>query len=79
MVEPCERDAQLMRSSLFGGSLNLNTLIEVACTRPSSELLLIKHCYQTRYNSDLEKDLTMKINGGFKEVICYLLMLDIST
>ncbi|GMJ12931.1 annexin 2 [Hibiscus trionum] len=69
MAEPHERDAQLMRQSLFGGSLNLNTLIEVACTRPSSELLRIKHCYQTRYKSDLEKDLTQKINGGFKEIL----------
>ncbi|MBA0854849.1 hypothetical protein Goshw_005884 [Gossypium schwendimanii] len=73
MVEPYERDAQLLRHSLFGGSLNLNTLIEVACTRPSSELLQIKHCYQTQYKSDLEKDLTMKISGGFKEILVTVL------
>ncbi|XVF67190.1 hypothetical protein PTKIN_Ptkin10aG0100400 [Pterospermum kingtungense] len=74
MVEPHERDAQLMRHSLFGGScLNLNILIEVACTRPSSELIRIKHAYQTRYNSDLEKDLTMKVNGGFKEILVAVL------
>ncbi|KAK8627032.1 hypothetical protein V6N13_134661 [Hibiscus sabdariffa] len=73
MAEPHERDAQLMRHSLFGVSLNLNTLIEVACTRSSSELIRIKHCYQTRYKSDLEKDLTMKINGGFKEILLAVL------
>ncbi|XVE66531.1 hypothetical protein DITRI_Ditri08aG0086700 [Diplodiscus trichospermus] len=73
MVEPHERDAQLMRHSLFGGSLNLDTLIEVACTRPSSELLRIKHAYQNRYNSDLEQDLTIKINGGFKEIMLAVL------
>ncbi|XWS68315.1 hypothetical protein CRYUN_Cryun04dG0079800 [Craigia yunnanensis] len=73
MVEPRERDAQLMRHSLFGRSLDLNILIEVACTSPSSELLGIKHAYQTRYNSDLEIDLTMKVNGGFKEILLAVL------
>ncbi|EOX98827.1 Annexin-like protein [Theobroma cacao] len=73
MVEPHERDAQMIRHSLFGGSLNLNIIIEVACTRPSSELLRIKHAYQSRYNSDLEKDLTMRVNGGFKEILLAVL------
>ncbi|XP_021296836.1 annexin D2-like [Herrania umbratica] len=73
MVEPHERDAQMIRHSLFGGSLNLNIIIEVACTRPSSELLQIKHAYQSRYNSDLEKDLTMRVNGGFKEILLAVL------
>ncbi|XWS39706.1 hypothetical protein CRYUN_Cryun18bG0078000 [Craigia yunnanensis] len=46
---------------------------EVQQKEPSSELLKIKHAYQTRYNSDLEKDLTMKVNGGYKEIMLAVL------
>ena len=71
MIEPRERDAEIVRNSLFGNgsSVNLNTLIEIACSRPSSELQCIKQAYRSRYNSDLEQDVTTKINSGFKEVI----------
>lgn len=71
MIEPQERDAEIVRNSLFGNgsSVNLNTLIEIACSRPSSELQCIKQAYRSRYNSDLEQDVTTKINSGFKEVI----------
>lgn len=68
MIDPQERDAEIMRNSLFGGSVNLSTLIEIACTRPSSELHCIKQTYRSKYNSDLEQDITNKISGGFKEV-----------
>ncbi|XP_041011743.1 annexin D2-like isoform X2 [Juglans microcarpa x Juglans regia] len=67
MIEPQERDAEITRNSLFGGSVNLNTLIEIACTRPSSELQCIKQTYRSRYNSELEQDVTAKVRGGFKE------------
>lgn len=73
MNEPQERDAEIMRNSLFGGVVNLNTLIEIACTRPSSELQCIKQTYRSRYNSDIEQDVTGKINGGFKEILLAVL------
>jgi hypothetical protein len=69
MIEPQERDAEIMRNSLFGGStVNLNAFVEIACSRPSQELQCIKQTYRSRYSSDLEQDVTAKINGGFKEV-----------
>ncbi|KAJ7968179.1 Annexin-like protein [Quillaja saponaria] len=73
MREPQERDAEIMRNSLFGGNLNLNTLIEIACTRPSSELMCIKQSYRSWYNSDLEQDVNVKINGGYKEILLAVL------
>ena len=71
MAEPQERDAEILRNSLFGGSVNVNTLVEIACSRPSEELQRITQVYRSRYNSDLEHDVTAKINGGFKEVTTY--------
>ncbi|KAE8009160.1 hypothetical protein FH972_005612 [Carpinus fangiana] len=73
MAEPQERDAEIMRNSLFGGSLNVNTLVEIACSRPSEELQRIKQAYRSRFNSDLEQDVTAKINGGFKEILLAVL------
>ncbi|KAG6711125.1 hypothetical protein I3842_05G037600 [Carya illinoinensis] len=73
MIEPQERDAEITRNSLFGGSVNLNTLIEIACTRPSSELQCIKQTYRSRYNSELEQAVTTKVSGGFKEILLAVL------
>ncbi|KAF3968257.1 hypothetical protein CMV_007830 [Castanea mollissima] len=75
MIEPRERDAEIVRNSLFGNgsSVNLNTLIEIACSRPSSELQCIKQVYRSRYNSDLEQDVTTEINSGFKEILMAIL------
>ncbi|KAE8721797.1 RNA-binding CRS1 / YhbY domain protein isoform 1 [Hibiscus syriacus] len=50
MVEPHERDAQLMRHSLFGGNLNLNTLIEIL-------LAVLRSC--RNYGSKADMSLAM--------------------
>ncbi|KAF8405988.1 hypothetical protein HHK36_008068 [Tetracentron sinense] len=71
--ESQERDAETIRNALYGGSLNLNTLIETVCTRPSLELQSIKQAYRSRYNSDIEQDVALKINGGFKEILLAVL------
>lgn len=62
------RDAEILRSSLFGGSVNLNTVVEIICTRSSYELHCIREHYRSRYQSDAEKDVSMKISGSFSEV-----------
>ncbi|KAF7842601.1 annexin D2-like [Senna tora] len=73
MCESHVRDAEIMRKSLMEGSLNLNTLIEVACTRSSYDLICIKHTYRSRYNSDLDREVYTKINGGYKEILLAVL------
>lgn len=72
MSKPQERDAEIMRHSLFGGRINLHNLIEVACTRSSLELHFIKQAYNSRFNSNLEQDMGTKLNSGFKEVTLIL-------
>lgn len=71
--EPQERDAEMMRNSIYGGSVNLNTLIEIACTRSSSELQAIKQAYSSLYNSNIDQDVALKVNGGFKEILLAIL------
>ena len=73
--EPQERDAELMRDSLFGwNKVNLNVLIELLCTRSSSQLSSIKQAYCNRYGSNIEQDVSQKISGNFKEVLCIRLL-----
>ncbi|XP_010261245.1 PREDICTED: annexin D6-like [Nelumbo nucifera] len=69
MSEPQERDAEIVRFALFGGDVDLSTLTEIVCTRPSKDLHSIKQAYRPRYNSDLEHDVSLKIGGGFREIL----------
>ncbi|KAK9286681.1 hypothetical protein L1049_015082 [Liquidambar formosana] len=73
MNEPQERDAEIMRNSLSGGRVNLSILIEIACTRLSSELQCIKQAYHSRYSCDIEQDVTLKVSGGFREILLAVL------
>ncbi|CAK9135423.1 unnamed protein product [Ilex paraguariensis] len=69
MSEPQDRDAEIVREALFGGRVNLNVLIEVVCTRSSSQLHSIKQAYRVHYNSQIEQDIAQKITGSFKEIL----------
>ncbi|XP_020082878.1 annexin D7-like isoform X2 [Ananas comosus] len=61
--EPSNLDAEITREALFGTALNTDVLIEIICTRSSSELVSTKQAYQARYNSNLERDVSFKINA----------------
>ncbi|PIA39163.1 hypothetical protein AQUCO_02700382v1 [Aquilegia coerulea] len=69
MSEPYERDAEIVRDVLSGARVDLNTLIEIICTRSSLELQSIKQAYRSQYNSDIEQDVSLKVHGGFKEIL----------
>ncbi|OVA03122.1 Annexin [Macleaya cordata] len=73
LSEPNERDAEILRNAVFGPSVNLGTVVEILCSRPSLELHSVKQVYLSRYNSDIEQDLALKINGGFKEILIAVL------
>ncbi|XP_042515951.1 annexin D2-like isoform X2 [Macadamia integrifolia] len=73
MSEPQTRDAEIVRSVLFGGNLDISTLIEIVCARPSLELQSIKQAYRSQYNSDIEQDFSLKIKGDFKEILLAVL------
>ncbi|XP_042495746.1 annexin D7-like [Macadamia integrifolia] len=67
------RDAEIVRGLLIGGNVDLNSLIEMVCTRTSLELQSIKKAYHSLYNSDMEQDLSLSIKGGFKEILSAIL------
>lgn len=71
--EPHERDAEIVRGALFGSSLDVDTLTEVICTRPSTELRNVREAYRSRYMSGLDEDVSFKINGSLKEVLLAVL------
>ncbi|XP_058099949.1 annexin Gh1-like [Magnolia sinica] len=74
MSEPHKRDAEIVRGSLSStSSMDLNTLIEVVCTRSPSELQSIRQAYRARYGSDVEQDITRRRNGNLKEVLLAIL------
>ncbi|KAK9134314.1 hypothetical protein Syun_013644 [Stephania yunnanensis] len=73
MREPRELDAEIVRDSLFGTRVDLNTLIEVVCTRDSAELQAVKQAYHSRYNLDIEQDVSLKASGNFKEILLAVL------
>ena len=69
--EPQDWEAEIVRDAPFGGRVDLNAVIEVACSRSSLELHSLKQVYRLRYNSDVEQDITLKTLVGFKEVYAY--------
>ena len=66
--EPHERDAEIARGALFGGIVDVDTLTEIICTRPSTELRAVRQAFRALYNSNVEQDITLKTNGNLKEV-----------
>ncbi|XP_043720969.1 annexin D8-like [Telopea speciosissima] len=73
MSEPQARDAEIVRTVLIGGNVDMNTLIEMVCTRLSLMLQSIKQGFLSLYNSDMEQDLSHNIKGGFKEILLAVL------
>ncbi|KAK3011244.1 hypothetical protein RJ639_010699, partial [Escallonia herrerae] len=67
--EAQEHDAAIARDAMFGWRVNLRNLIEVVCTRSSSDLNSIKQAYRVRYSSNFEQDIASKTAGSYKEVL----------
>ncbi|KAF0913201.1 hypothetical protein E2562_020364 [Oryza meyeriana var. granulata] len=67
--EPCVRDADIARDALFGRRLDGDVLIEVVCTRPSGEVVLMKQAYQARYSASLEREVSSRTSGSLNEVL----------
>ncbi|KAJ8619170.1 hypothetical protein MRB53_015356 [Persea americana] len=71
--EPHERDAEIARGALFGGIVDVDTLTEIICTRPSTELRAVRQAFRALYNSNVEQDITLKTNGNLKELLVAVL------
>ncbi|XXG61179.1 hypothetical protein AAC387_Pa04g2895 [Persea americana] len=71
--EPHEREADIVRGALFSGIVDVDTLTEIICTRPSTELRAVRQAFHALYNSNVEQDITLKTNGHLKELLVAVL------
>ncbi|KAF3324318.1 annexin D7-like protein [Carex littledalei] len=73
-IEPCNRDADLIKEALFAHTPNINMITEIICTRPSSQIVSLKRAYQAQYNTSIDHDVSNKTNGTMKEVLLAILI-----
>ncbi|XP_020255451.1 annexin D7-like [Asparagus officinalis] len=73
LSEPHNRDAEIIRRTFSGRSLDLSILTEIICTRSSSDLRIVKEAYHSRYNADLRQDISYKMSGILKEILVAVL------
>uniref|UniRef100_A0A0M3J433 Annexin n=1 Tax=Anisakis simplex TaxID=6269 RepID=A0A0M3J433_ANISI len=58
-------------SSRRGGLLSI--AVEIACTRSTSQMKVIRDAYQSAYHTQLEKDVVAKVDGIFGKMLQLLL------
>ncbi|URE24493.1 ANX [Musa troglodytarum] len=68
-LDPADRDAQLANEALRGWDRSNRVLIEIACTRHSSELFDAKRAYHLRYKRSLEEDVAKYTTGDFRKLL----------
>lgn len=70
-----ERDATYLFKALKGPVINHDTVIEILCTRPNSEIIKIKEEYAMKYAKEdsLEKRITNKTDGKLRDILLGIL------
>ncbi|THU47249.1 hypothetical protein C4D60_Mb09t13510 [Musa balbisiana] len=68
-LDPADRDAQLANEALRGWNPSNRVLIEIACTRNSSELIDVRRAYHLRYKRSLEEDVAKHTTGDFRKLL----------
>lgn len=69
-LEPAERDAYLANEATKKLSASNWVLMEIACTRPSHELLSVRKAYHDKYKKSIEEDVAHHTSGDFRKVYC---------
>ncbi|KAJ8471783.1 hypothetical protein OPV22_026126 [Ensete ventricosum] len=68
-LDPADRDAQLANEALRRWNPSNRVLIEIACTRNSSELFDVRRAYHLRYKRSLEEDVAKHTTGDFRKLL----------
>lgn len=68
-LDPSERDALLAFESAKKWHAADRTFIEIACTRSSDELLLVRKAYHARYKKSLEEDVAAHTKDAFRKLL----------
>ncbi|KAE8056897.1 hypothetical protein FH972_013629 [Carpinus fangiana] len=68
-LDPAERDALLANEATKRWTSSNQVLVEIACTRSSHDLLLVRQAYHARYKKSLEEDVAYHTTGDFCKLL----------
>ncbi|CAA6659509.1 unnamed protein product [Spirodela intermedia] len=72
-LDPAERDALLANEAVRKWNPRDRVLIEIACARSSTELILVRQAYHVRYKKSLEEDVACHTTGDIRKLLLPLL------
>lgn len=72
-LAPPERDALLANEATKRWTKSNQVLMEIACTRSSHELFLVRHAYHARFKKSIEEDVAYVTTGDFRKLLVPLL------
>ncbi|KAK6249756.1 hypothetical protein SCA6_003761 [Theobroma cacao] len=64
LLHPWEKHACLLKKALKKGPQQYGVIIEIACTKPSEELLRVRKVYHSLFEGSSEEDLAAHIKGS---------------
>ncbi|XP_010269245.1 PREDICTED: annexin D2-like [Nelumbo nucifera] len=68
-LDPAERDAFFANEATRRWTSNNWVLLEIACTRTSQELFLVRQAYHARFKRSLEEDVAYHTTGDFRKLL----------
>ncbi|KAJ4952038.1 hypothetical protein NE237_028870 [Protea cynaroides] len=68
-LDPPERDAFLANEATKKWTSSNQVIMEIACTRSSHELLLVRQAYHARFKRSLEEDVAHHTSGDFRKLL----------
>ncbi|KAF9623764.1 hypothetical protein IFM89_005271 [Coptis chinensis] len=68
-LDPAERDAFLANEATKRFTSNNQVLLEIATTRSSHDLLLLRQAYHARFKKSLEEDVAAHTTGDFRKLL----------
>ncbi|OIW02104.1 hypothetical protein TanjilG_26644 [Lupinus angustifolius] len=74
ILNPAERDALLANEAIKKGSAGHCILMEIACTRSSHHLFLVREDYHIRFKRSLVEDVAHHTSGEFRKILVPFLM-----
>lgn len=69
MEDAADRDAVILRDALKGWGTNDRALIEVICTRTSTQLQAIRQAFNNRYRRSLDDAIASDTSGDYKNLL----------
>ncbi|GAV79022.1 Annexin domain-containing protein [Cephalotus follicularis] len=71
-MHPWERDARLVKDALKKGPQEYGTIVEIACTRSSEELLGARRAYHSLFDHSIEEEVATHIKGSDRKLLVAL-------